>query len=32
MTIGGWVFMLASLAVVWGLSIWCFRRLLSRPK
>jgi hypothetical protein len=29
MTIGGWIFMTVSLAFVWGLLIWCFRRILS---
>lgn len=24
----GWVFMLASLAFVWGLAIYCYKRLL----
>lgn len=29
MTAGGWIFMIASLAFVWGLALWCFRRILS---
>jgi hypothetical protein len=29
MTIGGWIFMTLSLAFVWGLAIWCFRKVLS---
>ena len=29
MTTGGWIFMIASLAFVWGLPLWCFRRILS---
>ena len=31
MTIGGWIFMLSSLAFVWGLTLWCFKRVLSAP-
>ena len=31
MTIGGWIFMLSSLAFVWGLTLWCFQRVLSAP-
>jgi hypothetical protein len=29
MTTGGWIFMVCSLAFVWGLALWCFRRILS---
>jgi len=29
MTIGGWVFMLLSVGSVWGLALWCFRRVLA---
>jgi hypothetical protein len=29
MTLGGWITMVVSLAVVWGLCIWCFRRVLA---
>ncbi len=29
MTIGGWITMVVSLAVVWGGAAWCFRRVLS---
>jgi len=29
MTTAGWIFMIVSLAFVWGLAIWCFRRILS---
>jgi hypothetical protein len=29
MTTAGWIFMIVSLASVWGLAIWCFRRILS---
>lgn len=32
MTTGGVVFMLTSLAFVWGLTIWCFKRVLAAPK
>ena len=31
MTLGGWVFMLLSLAFVWVLTIWCFWRVLTAP-
>ena len=31
MTIGGIVFMCLSLAFVWGLTYWCFKRVLSAP-
>ena len=27
----GWIFMLASLAFVWGLCLWCFKKVLSGP-
>lgn len=26
MTLGGWLFMIASLAFVWGLAAWCIYR------
>jgi len=29
MTTGGWIFMLVSLAFVWGLTIWCFLKVLT---
>jgi hypothetical protein len=29
MTTGGWIFMTLSLAFVWGLAIWCYRKILS---
>lgn len=32
MTIGGWIFMVLSLAFVWGLAIWCFHAILSDPE
>ena len=28
MTTIGWVFMLVSLTSVWGLAIWCYRKVL----
>lgn len=31
MTIGGWLFMIGSLAFVWGLAGWCFVRILRGP-
>lgn len=31
MTPLGWIFMLASNFFVWGLTIWCFRKVLSTP-
>jgi hypothetical protein len=31
MTLGGWLFMVVSVAFVWGLTFWCFRRVLSAP-
>ncbi len=27
----GWIFMLTSLACVWGATIWAYTRLLSAP-
>ncbi len=32
MTLGGWITMLVSLVFVWGLTGWCFRRVLASPK
>jgi hypothetical protein len=32
MTTGGIVFMCVSLAFVWGLALWCFKRVLAAPK
>ena len=32
MTIAGWIFMLVSLVLVWGVTIWCYKKLLSAPK
>lgn len=31
MTTWGWIFMLTSLAFVWGATIWAYRRLLTAP-
>jgi hypothetical protein len=32
MTVLGWIFMLSSLSFVWGLALWCFKRVLSAPQ
>jgi hypothetical protein len=32
MTTAGIVFMTLSLAFVWGLAFWCFRRVLGAPR
>ena len=32
MTLAGWVTMSVSLACVWGLVIWCYRRILQSPQ
>lgn len=32
MTAGGWIFMITSLAVVWGTAIWAYSKLLSAPR
>ena len=32
MTNAGIVFMVLSLLFVWGLALWCFRKVLSAPK
>ncbi len=31
MTTSGWIFLLVSLALVWGTTIWAYVRLLSAP-
>ena len=31
MNTGGWVFMLVSLSLVWGTTIWAYARLLGAP-
>jgi hypothetical protein len=32
MNAGGWIFMLSSLALVWGATIWAYYRLLRSPR
>jgi hypothetical protein len=32
MNVGGWIFMLSSLALVWGATIWAYYRLLRAPQ
>lgn len=32
MTPLGWVFLLASTAFVWGLTVWCFYRVLTATR
>lgn len=32
MTIGGWTFLVISLSFVWGLCIWCYRRVIRHPE
>lgn len=32
MTTGGWIFMLSSLVLVWGTTIWAYLRLLTAPR
>ncbi len=31
MNTGGWIFMLSSLTLVWGTTIWAYCRLLGTP-
>lgn len=31
MNTGGWIFMLTSLTLVWGTTIWAYTRLLTAP-
>jgi hypothetical protein len=31
MNTGGWIFMLSSLILVWGTTIWAYCRLLGAP-
>lgn len=31
MTVAGWFTMAVSLTCVWGLVIWCYRRILRSP-
>jgi len=28
----GWIFMFASLGFVWGLTLWCYRKILAAPE
>lgn len=32
MTIGGWLFLIGSLSLVWGLAGWCYWKLLTSPE
>ena len=32
MTTAGWIIMVASLTVVWSVTIWAYRKLLSSPR
>ncbi|HET9441545.1 MAG TPA: hypothetical protein VFO52_15320 [Longimicrobiales bacterium] len=32
MTMGGWITMVLSLALVWGGCFWCFRKVLQTPQ
>ena len=32
MTLGGWITMVVSLVFVWGLTFWCFKRVLASPQ
>jgi hypothetical protein len=32
MTPLGWTFLVASLAFVWGLTIWCYGKVLAAPE
>jgi hypothetical protein len=31
MTLLGWIFLITSLAFVWGLTLWCFYKILTLP-
>ena len=31
MTLGGWLFFGVSMALVWGLTIWCYWQILTAP-
>lgn len=31
MTAGGWLTMILSLVFVWGLTLWCYYRVLTAP-
>ena len=30
MRLGGWIFLISSMVFVWGLTFWCFRRVLQK--
>lgn len=32
MTMGGWVTMIFSLAIVWGGTFWCFWKVMKTPE
>ena len=32
MTFGGWLLLIGSLSLVWGLAGWCYWKLMSRPR
>jgi hypothetical protein len=32
MNTAGWIFMILSLALVWGVTIWAYARLLRAPR
>jgi hypothetical protein len=32
MTLGGWIIMISSLGLVWGVTIWSYVRLLRAPR
>lgn len=32
MTTGGWIWMIASLVFVWGLTFWCYYEVLKSPQ
>ena len=32
MTTAGWIFMITSLVVVWGVTIWAYKKLLGAPR
>lgn len=32
MTLGGWLLLIGSLSLVWGLAGWCYWKILKGPK
>ncbi len=32
MTLAGWIFMIGSACFVWGLTLWCYMKVLNAPK